>query len=81
MQQKKWGEGKDGKVCHKTLKEQLKLKLQQQYVSEWKEGIGSSSKLNFYSQIKEKYTCEKFLDFIDNRQHKATLTKLRISIV
>ena len=70
---------KDGKVSHETLKKQLKLKLQQQYVSEWKEDIGSSSKLNFYGEIKEKYTFEKYLDFIDNRQHKAALTKLRIS--
>ena len=29
--------------------------------------------------MKEKYTFEKYLDFIDNRQHKAALTKLRIS--
>ena len=70
---------KDGKISHETLKKQLRLKLQQQYVSEWKTEIGSSSKLNFYGEIKEKYTFEKYLDFIDNRQHKAALTKLRIS--
>ena len=29
--------------------------------------------------MKEKYIFEKYLDFIDNRQHKAALTKLRIS--
>ena len=40
--------------------------------------IGSSSKLNFYGEIK-KYTFENYLDFIDNRQHKTALTKLRIS--
>ena len=49
------------------------------YVSEWKAETGSSSKLNFCGEIKEKYTSEKILDFIDNRQHKAALTKLRIS--
>ena len=70
---------KDSKISHETLKKQLKLKLQQQYVSEWKADIESSSKLNFYGKIKEKYTFEKYLDFIDNRQHKAALTKLRIS--
>ena len=70
---------KDSKISHETLKKQLKLKLQQQYVSEWKADIGSSSKLNFYGEIKEKYTFEKYLDFIDNRQHKAALTKLSIS--
>ena len=66
-------------ISHETLKKQLRLKLQQQYVSEWKADIGSSSKLNFYGEIKEKYTFEKYLDFIGNRQHKAALTKLRIS--
>ena len=40
---------------------------------------GSSSKLNFYGEIKEKYTFEKYSDFIDNRQHKAALTNIRIS--
>ena len=70
---------KDSKISHETSKKQLKLKLQQQYVSQWKADIGSSSKLNFYGEIKEKYTFEKYLDFIDNRQHKAALTKLRIS--
>ena len=69
----------DGKISHETLKKQLKLKLQQQYVSEWKADIGNSSKLNFYGEIKEKYIFEKYLDLIDNRQHKAALTKLRIS--
>ena len=48
-------------------------------ISEWKADIGSSSKLNFYGEIKEKYTFENYLDFIDNRQHKTALTKLRIS--
>ena len=67
------------KVSQETLKKQLKLKLQHRYVSEWKADTGSSSKLNFYGEIKEKYTFEKYLDFIDNRQHKAALTKLRIS--
>ena len=70
---------KDGEISHETLKKQLRLKLQQQYVSEWKTDIGSSSKSNFYGEIKEKYTFEKYLDFIDNRQHMAALTKLRIS--
>ena len=70
---------KDGKISRETLKKQLRLKLQQQYVSEWKADTGSSSKLNFYSEIKEEYTFEKYLDFIDNRQHKAALTELRIS--
>ena len=63
-----------GKVSHESLKKQLKLKLQQQYVSEWKKDIGSSSKLNFYGEIK-KYIFENYLDFIDNRQHKTVLTK------
>ena len=35
-------------------------------------------KLNFYSEIKEKYTFKKYLDFINNRKHKAALTNLRI---
>ena len=60
LQQKKTERAKYGKVSHETVKKQLKLKLQQQYVSEWKEDIGSSSKLNFYSEIKEKYTFEKY---------------------
>ena len=38
---------KDGKISHETLTKQLRLKLQQQYVSEWKADIGSSSKLKF----------------------------------
>ena len=77
--QQKAERGKDSKISDETLKKQLRLKLQQQYVSEWKADIGSSIKLNFYGEIKEKYTFEKYLDFIDNRQHKAALTKLRIS--
>ena len=68
-----------GKRWHKTLKKQLKLKLQQEYVSELKEDVGSSSKLNFYDEIRKKYTFEKYLDFIDNRQHKAALNKSKIS--
>ena len=36
-------------------------------------------KLNFYSEIKEKCTFEKYLDSIDNRHHNAALTKLKIS--
>ena len=42
---------KDGKASHETLKKQLKL--QQQCVSEWKEDIRSSQKLNFYGEIKK----------------------------
>ena len=68
---------KDSEISHETSKKQLRLKLQQQYVSQWKADTGSSSKLNFYGEIKEKYTFEKYLDFIDNRQHKAALTKLK----
>ena len=45
---------KDGKVSHEILKKQLKLKLQQQHVSEWKADTGS--KLNFSGEIKEKST-------------------------
>ena len=75
---KKTERGKDGKVSHETLKKQLKLKLKQQYVSEWEKDIGSSSKLNFYGEIK-RYTFQNYLDFVDNTQHKATLTKLRIN--
>ena len=78
--QQKAEKGKESiKISHETLKKQLKLKLQQQHESQWKADTGSSSKLNFYGEIKEKYTFEKYLDFIDNRQHKAALTKLRIS--
>ena len=35
--------------------------------------MGSSSKLNFHGEIKEKYTFEKYLDFINNRQHKGAV--------
>ena len=41
--------------------------------------IGSSSKLNFYGEIENKYSFENYLDFINNRQHNTALTKLRIS--
>ena len=44
---------KDSKISHETLKKQLKLKLQHQYVSQWKADIGRSRKLNFYGEIKE----------------------------
>ena len=71
-------------ICHGKFELSWRIRiwrgeLQQQYVSEWKADIGSLSKLNFYGEIKEKYTFEKYLDFIDNRQHKAALTKLRIT--
>ena len=77
--QQKAEKGKYGKISHETLKKRVRLKLQQQYVSEWKTDTGSSSKSNFYGEIKEKYTFEKYSDFIDNRQRKAALTKLKIS--
>ena len=35
--------------------------------------------VKFLWSNKKKYTFENYLDFIDNRQHKAALTKLRIS--
>ena len=46
MLQQKNRKGKDGKVSHETLKKQ-------QYVSEWKKDIVSSSKLNSYGEIKK----------------------------
>ena len=42
-----------GDVTSWNIRQKLKLKLQQQYVSEWKEDIWSSSKLNFYGEIKK----------------------------
>ena len=57
---KKQKGGKNGKISQETLKKQLKLKLQQQHESEWKADTGSSSKLNFNGEIKEKYTFEKY---------------------
>ena len=50
--------GKRRQGISRDFKEQLKLKLQQKYALEWKEDIVSSSKLNFYGEIK-KYTFEK----------------------
>ena len=54
----------DGKISHEALKRQLTFKSQQQYESEWIADIGSSSKLIFYSEIKNAF--EKNLDSIDN---------------
>ena len=40
---KKTEREKDGKVAQETSKKQLKLKLQQKYVSEWKKTLGAQA--------------------------------------
>jgi exonuclease III len=57
----------------------LKKDLRKSYVDHFLQEIRKFSKLELYCSLKKSYEAERYLYEITNRQHRAALTKLRLS--
>ncbi len=53
--------------------------LKQTFKSSWLSYINTSSKLEFYKQVKSEFTKENYLDIVQNYFERVSLTRLRIS--
>ena len=60
--------------------EEFKLRLHNQFLNFWKEGVNNrrDTKLDFYNNIKKQFSFEKYLDII-KREYRVPITSIRLS--
>ena len=57
----------------------LVTKFRESYVKFWKNRLNNSKKLEFYETLKQEYTCEQYLNIIDDPLRRRDYTQFRIS--
>ena len=57
----------------------LKTRLRDQYVSEWRVNVDSSTSLILYKELKPVFERSLYLDVIDNKKHRNIIAKIRLS--
>ena len=57
----------------------LVTKFRESYVKFWKNGLNNSKKLECYKTLKKEYTCEQYLNIIDDPLQRRDYTQFRIS--
>ena len=71
---------KNNKLSQHRLKKTLQEKMKQNFIDKWLRDIIECNKLEFYSDIKSEFKIEPYLNLVENRSHKNTLTRQRIRV-
>ena len=58
--------------------ENLKKRLTDQYLQKWSEDMASTSKNRLFKHIKTEFKFEEYLDIIDSKHHRISLSKIRL---
>jgi hypothetical protein len=59
--------------------QEIKTRLRDQYMQQWRSGLEESSRLHYYCTLKETWEFERYLDIIDDTLLRKVITRLRLS--
>lgn len=59
--------------------EQIRLRLKDLYIAQWREGVQASSALALFYALKTNFEMSSYLTSIDNIKHRHEISKLRLS--